>query len=157
MKLTEMIRYDEGEKLELYKDTEGYWTIGVGHLLTKDPSIERAKDQLEVSIKRRTDTITHDESLKLLEKDLERTVRDVMTIEVIKTLDDARQKALANMVFQLGLNGVKQFKKMIQALEQKDYTRAATEAMNSRWARQTPNRARRVTDVIRKGDFTAYK
>ncbi|WP_373559966.1 glycoside hydrolase family protein, partial [Klebsiella pneumoniae] len=31
-----MLRFDEGEKLQVYKDTEGYWTVGIGHLLTKE-------------------------------------------------------------------------------------------------------------------------
>lgn len=35
MELNAMLRYDEGEKLTMYKDTEGYFTIGVGHLITK--------------------------------------------------------------------------------------------------------------------------
>ncbi len=33
-----MLRIDEGYDSKIYKDTEGYWTIGIGHLLTKDPS-----------------------------------------------------------------------------------------------------------------------
>lgn len=37
-----------------------------------------------------------------------------------------------------------------------DYQNAADEALDSRWARQTPNRAKRVTDVIRYGDFRSY-
>ncbi|HBZ8158485.1 TPA: glycoside hydrolase family protein [Escherichia coli] len=157
MKLTQMIRYDEGEKLTLYKDTEGYWTIGVGHLLTKQPSRQIAIQELSRAVGRQTDTITQAESLKLLEKDLERTVKEAMSLSVTKTLDDARQKAVCNMVFQLGLQGVKGFRKMLQALEQKDYTRASKEALDSKWARQTPNRARRVTEVLRTGNFDSYR
>ncbi|WP_368287534.1 glycoside hydrolase family protein [Kluyvera intermedia] len=157
MKLSMMIRYDEGERFSIYKDTEQFWTIGVGHLLTKNPSRQVAVQELSKAVGRQTDTITREESLMLLERDLERTVKDAMSIEVTKTLDDARQKAVCNMVFQLGLTGLKGFRKMIQALERRDYQSAAREALDSKWARQTPNRARRVTEVLRTGEFNAYR
>nr|5EWX_A Chain A, Endolysin,Immunoglobulin G-binding protein A,Endolysin [synthetic construct]5EWX_B Chain B, Endolysin,Immunoglobulin G-binding protein A,Endolysin [synthetic construct] len=35
MNIFEMLRIDEGLRLKIYKDTEGYYTIGIGHLLTK--------------------------------------------------------------------------------------------------------------------------
>ena len=42
MELNAMLRYDEGEKFTMYKDTEGYFTIGVGHLITKNTSRDYA-------------------------------------------------------------------------------------------------------------------
>jgi lysozyme len=47
------------------------------------------------------------------------------------------------MVFQLGETGVSKFKNMWKALEQNppEYTTAAMEMLDSRWAKQTPNRA----------------
>lgn len=45
-----MLRYDEGEKLTMYKDTEGYFTIGVGHLITKNPSRDYALKELDKAV-----------------------------------------------------------------------------------------------------------
>ena len=53
------------------------------------------------------------------------------------------------MTFQMGLGGVLKFKKMLAALQVKDYTTARREALNSAWARQTPQRAKRVTDLMK--------
>ncbi|EGN0376262.1 glycoside hydrolase family protein, partial [Escherichia coli] len=44
------------------------------------------------------------------------------------------------MVFQLGLAGVKKFKKMLKALEDKNYSEAIKQCKDSLWYRQTPNR-----------------
>lgn len=54
--------------------------------------------------------------------------------------------ALADMGYQLGCRGVLSFKKMLAALTRKDYLAAQQLALSSSWARQTPNRAKRVTD-----------
>ena len=49
MNIFEMLRIDEGCKLDLYKDTEGYWTIGIGQLITKNPSKDVARAELDSS------------------------------------------------------------------------------------------------------------
>ncbi|WP_376787674.1 hypothetical protein [Klebsiella aerogenes] len=77
-----------------------------------------------------------------------------MTYTVI---DEVRRAALVNMVFQLGATGVLGFKKMLQYLNNREYSLAADEALDSKWAVQTPARAKRVTEVIRNGNFESYK
>lgn len=57
--------------------------------------------------------------------------------------------ALSNMAFQLGSAGVMRFRRMVSALKRKDYVQAATEALDSLWARQTPARAKRMAALIR--------
>jgi len=61
----------------------------------------------------------------------------------------AVKSALIEMAYQLGLAGLSKFHNMLQALELHDYERAADEALDSRWARQTPGRARELADRIR--------
>lgn len=161
MNITDMIIYDEGEKLTIYKDTEGYWTIGVGHLLTKSPSKDEAIRQLDKLVGTgHYGYINKQESRQILEKDINQTIKQIgrtELIDVYTSLDIIRRTALVNMCFQLGVQGVLQFKKMIQHLNAREYEKAADEALNSKWARQTPNRAKRVTDVIRYGDYRGYK
>ncbi|MEI9815999.1 glycoside hydrolase family protein [Enterobacter hormaechei] len=161
MNITDMIIYDEGEKLTIYKDTEGYWTIGVGHLLTKSPSKDEAIRQLDKLVGTgHYGYINKQESRKILEIDINQTIKQIGRTELINvytSLDIIRRTALVDMCFQLGVQGVLQFKKMIQHLNAREYEKAADEALNSKWARQTPNRAKRVTDVIRYGDYRGYK
>ena len=70
-----------------------------------------------------------------------------------RQMNDARQNALANMAFQLGLDRLLQFRKTLQLLQGGKWEAAADEALNSDWARQVTARAHRVTELIRKGTF----
>lgn len=54
-----------------------------------------------------------------------------------------------HMAYQMGLEGVLNFKKMWAAIEVDDYVTAAAEMINSRWAMQTPARANRLADRMR--------
>jgi lysozyme len=58
------------------------------------------------------------------------------------------QNALLNMSYQMGVGGVLNFKKMILALERGDRAEAKVQALDSEWARQTPQRAQRVAAAI---------
>ncbi|MCY2724301.1 glycoside hydrolase family protein [Klebsiella pneumoniae] len=160
MTLYEMLRFDEGEKLKLYKDTEGYWTIGIGHLVTKNPSKEQAIACLDKELNRVTSgVISKSESEQLFNLDISRALRDIERSELssiyIQT-NGPRRAALVNLTFQLGLAGVLKFRKMIQYLKVGNYEAAADEGLDSKWARQTPNRARRVSEVIRTATFSSY-
>lgn len=160
MTLYEMLRFDEGEKLQVYKDTEGYWTVGIGHLLTKNPSKEQAIACLDKELNRVTSgVISKSESEQLFNQDISRALQDISRSELSSIyiqMNGHRRAALVNMVFQLGLAGVLKFRKMIQYLKVGNYEAAADEGLDSKWARQTPNRARRVTEVIRTGTFSSY-
>jgi lysozyme len=70
-----------------------------------------------------------------------------------RKMDEVRQTAWAQMAFQLGLDKLQNFKKTIELLKASRWDAAANEALDSDWARQVPARARRVTDMIRKGEF----
>ena len=63
------------------------------------------------------------------------------------------RRAIQNMRYQLGRGGLAGFRNMLAALAYGNYAEAAREALNSRWAQQTPARARRVAALIRKGDY----
>ena len=60
------------------------------------------------------------------------------------------QQALSLMVYQLGVSGELQFKKMLGCLEQDDTQCAARAALNSKWAHQTPGRADTVAALFLK-------
>jgi lysozyme len=59
------------------------------------------------------------------------------------------QRALGNMVYQLGVSGVLKFTDMLNCLERNERAQAAANALQSIWATQTPKRARKVAALIR--------
>lgn len=139
-KLFEELRRDEGCVLSEYKDTEGYSTIGVGRLIDR----------------RRGGGISTEEAEYLLSNDVARVERDLdAQIPWWRQLDDARQRALANMTFNLGVTGLLRFQRMLDALNVHDYEAAAAEALDSHWARQVGQRAERIAAMIRYGEDAA--
>lgn len=129
---SELIR-DEDLKLKPYRDTEGKLTIGVGRNL----------DDVGLS---------NEEAHYLLENDIGRALSDLdRNMPWWRDLSENRQRALANMAFNLGWPRFANFKKMIAALGDDDYERAATEALDSKWAGQVGPRADRIAAMIREG------
>nr|7DWS_A Chain A, Endolysin [Tequatrovirus T4]7DWS_B Chain B, Endolysin [Tequatrovirus T4]7DWS_C Chain C, Endolysin [Tequatrovirus T4] len=162
MNCFEMLRIDEGLRLKIYKDTEGYYTIGIGHLLTKSPSLNAAKSELDKAIGRNTNgVITKDEAEKLFNQDVDAAVRGILRNAKLKpvydSLDAVRRCALINMVFQMGETGVAGFTNSLRMLQQKCWDCAAVNLAKSRWYNQTPNRAKRVITTFRTGTWDAYK
>lgn len=162
MNIFEMLRYDEGLKTEIYKDTEGYYTIGIGHLLTKDPSIAVARRELDRQVGRPAKgSITLAECESLFDKDVANVDSGIQRNAVLKpvfdSLDLVRRDALRNMVFQMGVAGVAGFTNSLRMLKEKRWEEAAVNLKQSKWYRQTPNRAGRVIEVFRTGTFNAYK
>nr|4K5Y_A Chain A, Corticotropin-releasing factor receptor 1, T4-Lysozyme chimeric construct [synthetic construct]4K5Y_B Chain B, Corticotropin-releasing factor receptor 1, T4-Lysozyme chimeric construct [synthetic construct]4K5Y_C Chain C, Corticotropin-releasing factor receptor 1, T4-Lysozyme chimeric construct [synthetic construct] len=157
----EMLRIDEGLRLKIYKDTEGYYTIGIGHLLTKSPSLSVAKSELDKAIGRNSNgVITKDEAEKLFNQDVDAAVRGILRNAKLKpvydSLDAVRRSALINMVFQMGETGVAGFTNSLRMLQQKRWDEAAVNLAKSRWYNQTPNRAKRVIATFRTGTWDAY-
>lgn len=147
--LRKMLIYDEGEVLNIYKDSLGYYTIGIGHLLTKSANYSDALHQLNLEVKRTTNgTITKKESADLFEKDLKDVIKgvksNVLLKEVYESLDPIRRLALLNMVFQMGVNGVANFKNSMKMAKEKRWSDLEKNLKLSLWYKQTPNRANRV-------------
>ena len=56
---------------------------------------------------------------------------------------------LVEMVFQMGRPRVSKFKKMFNAIDEADWNKAADEMLDSRWAKQTFERALNLSSIIR--------
>lgn len=137
-KLTRQLRRDEGEVLHEYKDHLGYSTIGVGRLIDA----------------RKGGGITSEEAAYLLSNDIDRKQAElVKRIPWVATLDEARFGALVNMAFQMGVQGVLNFKNTLAMVREGDYDGAADGMMNSLWAKQTPERAKRLSEQMRTGQW----
>lgn len=71
----------------------------------------------------------------------------------VKNLDKARQVALLDMIYNLGLPGFSLFKKTIELLKNGDYENAALEMLNSKWAFQVGHRSWSLAGIIKYGVF----
>jgi lysozyme len=135
-KLQQALIRHEGMRLKPYEDvlTEDI-TIGVGRNL----------DSLGLS---------EDEVLYLLNNDIERCDKELLhNFKWYPELCRARQDAMINLCFNLGITRLLKFKKSLAYMAAGDYERAADEFLCSRWAEQVGNRAIEVTDLIRDGHY----
>jgi len=129
--LIEDIKKHEGFRSSVYKCTEGYDTIGYGFAI-KDLIIDEDVATLIL--------------MKKLHKMLERII---IAFPWFKTIDDEAKSVVINMCYQLGLTGFSKFKKTIYLLETEQYEEASTEMLDSLWAKQTPARARELSNRIK--------
>ena len=53
------------------------------------------------------------------------------------------------MVYQMGATGVSKFKSTLSHINNGNYEMASKEMLNSNWAKQTPDRAVRLADLVR--------
>jgi len=131
----------EGLRLEAYKDTEGYWTIGYGHLMDQSKSQEGEK-------------ISEEEAEVLLTQDLERAQAQAQTLPEFGGLGEVRQNAVVELVFNLGLSRWLGFAKTRLALMQGRWADAARELEDSLWWHQVgATRARRLYNYILTGEY----
>ena len=129
--LREDLKRDEGVRNYPYTDTEGILTIGVGRNL-EDRGL--SDDEIDV-------LLTND--LKWVIHDLDRN------LPWWRDMPSGKQRALANMAFNLGYPRLSGFRKMLAALEAGDWNGAAAEALDSRWARQVGDRAHRIATLMK--------
>ena len=129
--LLKRIKEHEGFRSRVYKCTEGYDTIGYGFAI-KDLELD--------------EDIAEENLLRKLEKLIKR-IRD--KFDWLDTVPHEVQGVLVNMSYQMGVTGVSKFKKALHAMQMFQWKIAADELLDSRWAKQTPNRAKELSDIIR--------
>ena len=130
MNLINQIKKHEGYKSEVYQCTEGYDTIGYGFAI-KDLVMD--EDIAEMILRRKLDSL------------IERVNK---RFKWVSELPIEAQDVIYEMCYQLGITGVSKFKKTLAYLENFEYKMASKEMLDSKWARQTPNRAKRLSDII---------
>ena len=138
--LREQLKNDEGVKYEIYKDHLGYPTFGIGHLITENDPEHGEPNGTEISEERvnevfETDVAKFVSESKILFPDLD-------------DLPDVAQQVIVNMAFNMGRPRLSKFKNFIAGVNDRDWTRAAEEMMDSRWATQVGDRAIRLRNQI---------
>jgi len=135
--LISMLRRQEGVSKWAYEDHLGYITVGVGRCLDPEKGLGLSDDEIDY----------------LLRNDIERCYRELEVFSWFMDLDQVRQEALVSMLFQLGLPNFLEFKKTLKYLAEGKYSQAAAECLRSKWAVQTPNRAKEISYMIETGQY----
>jgi lysozyme len=131
------LEQEEGRVDHAYQDSLGFLTIGVGRLIDK----------------RKGGKLSDEEIDHLLANDIRSKMKAIegwAAWHAVKD-DPARATALLSMAFQLGVDGLAGFKNSLQLIADRQWQQAAANLMQSLWAKQTPNRAKRVTQMIATG------
>lgn len=132
--LIKQLRRDEGEVLHAYHCSEGWLTIGIGRLI----------DQ------KKGGGITREEAAYLLGNDIQRVSRQLQErLPWAIKLSEPRLGVLMNMAFQLGIDGLLAFRETLRHVQEGRYEQASVAMLDSKWARQTPERARRLAEQMR--------
>lgn len=136
--LIKQLREEEGEVLHAYDDHLGYSTIGVGRLIDK----------------RKGGGITPEESAYLLDNDINKFSRQLdKTLPWWRSLSEPRRAVLVGMAFQMGIDGLLGFKNTLAMVKSGNYTEAAANMLASKWAQQTPGRAKRMSEQMRTDEW----
>lgn len=130
MNYKDQLKRDEALRLKPYRCTSNKLTIGFARNLE-----DRG--------------ITEEEAEHMFENDINNCIRELSVFPWYSRSPLPIQECLINMCFNLGLPRLLLFKRMIEALRNKDYERAAIEALDSLWARQVGDRAKRLAAIMR--------
>tara|TARA_R100000406_G_scaffold68020_1_gene48448 strand:- start:34 stop:453 length:420 start_codon:yes stop_codon:yes gene_type:complete len=135
--LVEMIKRHEGVKSKVYLCSAGYETIGVGRNISES-GLGLSDDEIDY----------------LLQNDIQRVKEELEeTYFWFGALNEARQDAMIDICFNLGLTRLRGFVKALEAMSREQFDVAADEFMDSKWAQQVGTRAIRVTEMIRGGEY----
>ena len=127
MDLIESIKKHEGYVASVYKDSLGIDTIGYGFAI-KDLQLD--EDICDMILERKL-------------KDLNDSIK--IKFDWYKYMPQEIKDIVTEMCYQLGVTGFSKFKKTIAYLQNEEWKNASIEMLDSRWAKQTPGRAKELS------------
>ena len=134
------LKRDEGVRYTPYKDTRGFLTVGVGHNLDANPLPEENYPLTEARVD------------EILDIDLKKVFSALDAhLPWWSTLDEVRQRVLANMTFNMGMGTLLTFKNTLQCVSDGKYNLAAAGMMSSAWFKQVGQRAVRLCQAMNTG------
>lgn len=142
--LMPMLLAEEGSRLAVYDDATGL-PIRPGTKVLGHPTIGvgRALD---------TNGITGEEAEYLLGNDVEHVcVQLDRALPWWSGISVNRRAVLAGMAFQMGIAGLLGFRNTLAMMQAGDFSGAARGMLASKWATQTPARARRMAAMMEQG------
>ena len=154
--LIQKLIHHEGLVLEVYQDTLGIDTIGIGRNL-EDRGItdEELEDMNIPDIDHVYQYgITEADAILLAENDVQIVEDELLRAHpCVDGLDAVRQLILVDMAFNMGVPRLCKFKKMWDAIHNEDFSTASKEMLDSRWANQVKSRAVKLANAMHNGEF----
>ena len=137
------IKRHEGEVLEIYEDSLGYKTLGIGHLCQpEDPEYK-----WEVGTKVSQEIVD-----MYYENDFDKHYKEAIHVfgseENFEKLPEVIQRVLVNMCFNLGGTRFSKFKNMLGACRSHNWEQMAAEMENSRWYNQVGRRSVELQESV---------
>ena len=149
--IIQILSYEEGYREKPYVDSEGYPTVACGIKIGPKGA----------SLSNYTFTVPRKVGDVWLQCFVDSTINQCRSNPAIyaalQQCNPARADILYSMAYQQGIEGLAGYKKTLVHISNGNFEAAATEMLDSKWARQTPNRARRHAAVMRSGDYDVYK
>lgn len=145
----------EGVRNEVYTDTTGHRTIGVGFNMDDKSARERWK---QAGVQTPFEA-AYSGKAKLPQEDIDRLMlasklgaeKDAKAlVPNFDRLSKNRQDALVHMAYQLGANRLQKFKPTLELINRGNYAEAAERLKGSKYARQTPARVKRLAEMLAK-------
>lgn len=146
----------EGIVLNVYKDSLGIDTVGIGRNL-KDRGI--SKEELDYMDIPNIDVvyqhgISEADARYLAMNDIKIVENELVKVHrCVEDLDSVRQLVLMDMAFNMGVPRLCKFKNMWNAIHEQNYEAASWEMLDSKWARQVGRRATILSDAMKAGEF----
>ena len=145
-----MIRWEEGFRLTAYLCSEGYPTIGYGYKLSNVKSLDGFEGLVW------TREMAQEFLVCKLDKILSELDSSSANGGTFRAMSEPRKRVVLSMCYQMGVTGVFKFKNFWAHSATSEYGKAADEMLNSRWARQTPARAKRHAEAFRTNQDYKY-
>lgn len=154
--LLDKIIEHEGMVLNVYQDTLGIDTIGIGRNL-RDRGISKEElDHMDIPNIGiiYSHGINEADARYLAMNDIKIVEQELAAVHpCINDLDSVRQMILIDMAFNMGVPRLCKFKKMWYAIHERHFDAASYEMIDSKWATQVGNRAHKLAEAMRKGEF----
>ena len=129
----------EAKRNTAYRDSRGIWTIGIGH--HDDTICEGLCWSPE-----KVDQVFGD--------DVDTAYREALhAYPWIAMLNEPRAAVIVEMVFQMGFGKVQEFVTLLGFMRDQRWPQAAADMLATAWARETPERVRRLSRQVETGDW----
>ena len=147
----DMFVLNEGNKPQVYKDSKGNRTIGIGFNLEDAGNRKFLKESgIDINELFNGRKLTDKETKTLYNRSLTQAFKDAQSYDPnFSKRPEAVKMALVDMAFNLGLTKLNKFVDMKRGLMNNDYNMAADEMVDSNWYKQVKSRGPRMVQVMR--------
>ena len=135
--IVKLLNFEEGWSSKPYYCSEGYPTIATGIRIGPKGS---PLSLYEFTVSRTVGAVWLSEVIQQKVADMSKH-SNITT--AMAACNDARKSILISMAYQMGADGLAKFANTLKAIAEQRWSDASAGMLSSKWAKQTPNRAKR--------------